>query len=340
VLLLTRRDVEDLLDPDELLEAVGSALSALSAGDASMPARTGVAADAGGYLGVMPAFVPGVGALTTKLVSVFPSNAAAGLPTHQAVVAAFDPSTGAVAAVMDGTAITAARTAAASALATRLLARSDASVLAIVGTGVQASSHLHAVTRVRPFREVRIAGRDRRKAEALAAGSSTYLTAPDAGTGPHEAPAPVSVSVAASFADAVAGADVVCACTHAAEPVVERAWLSPGVHVTSVGLHPDGHEVDRTILTDALVAVESRSSALAPYPAGANDLARALRDGTLTGDRIVELGELVAGTRAGRSTDAQTTFYRSVGVAVEDAAAAALVLDRARERGVGRLLEL
>ncbi len=326
VLLLTRDDVERLLDPDQLLDAITAALVALSAGDASMPLRIGVPGEAGGSLAVMPAFVPSIGALTTKLVSVFPGNSGTELPTHQAVIVAFDPSTGRVDAVMDGTAITAARTAAASALSTRVLAREDASVLAIVGTGVQARSHLRAVTRVRSFEEVRIAGRDRAKATAVAEDPSTTLT--------------MTVAVAPSVRDAIAGADVVCACTHSPTPLVERSWLARGAHVTSVGLHPDGHEVDLDTVADALVAVESRASALAPYPAGANDLAWAIRDGRLTEDRVVELGELVAGTRTGRGDAGQLTLYRSVGVAVEDGAAAALVLTRANEGGVGRSVEL
>jgi alanine dehydrogenase len=326
VLLLSRRDVEDLLDLDELVDSVASALRALSNGTAAMPARTGVAAAAGGFLAVMPAFVPSMGALTTKLVTLFPGNAGTSLPTHQAVIVAFDASTGTVEAIMDGTEITAARTAAGSALATRLLAREDARVLAILGTGVTARSHLRAVTRVRAFREVRVAGRDRDRAAAVAAESSTYLTIP--------------ASAAASFEEALDGADVVCACTHSPTPLVTRPRLAVGAHVNSVGVHPDGGEIDAATVGDALVVVESRASALGSFPAGANELATAIGDGSLTPDRIVEIGELIEGTRPGRSGPDQITLYKSVGVAVEDAAAAALVLARARERGIGRLLDL
>jgi alanine dehydrogenase len=159
VLMLSRDDVAALLDPDELLEAVASALADLSAGGASMPARIGVPGDRGGYLAVMPAYVPSAAALTTKLVTLYPGNAGTDLPTHQAVIVAIDPSDGRVVAVMDGTEITASRTAAASALATRLLSRNDAGVLAVIGTGVQARSHLRAVPRVRTLNEIRIAGR-------------------------------------------------------------------------------------------------------------------------------------------------------------------------------------
>jgi ornithine cyclodeaminase/alanine dehydrogenase-like protein (mu-crystallin family) len=199
-------------------------------------------------------------------------------------------------------------------------------VLAILGTGVQAASHLHAITRVRPFREVRVAGRDRQKAEALAEHSSIYLTIP-------------AVDVA-SFADAIDGADVICACTHSPDPVVERRHLAPGTHVNSVGAHATGGEVDGATVGAALVAVESRGSALGAFPAGANELAWAIRDGRLDPDAIVELGELVSGVRTGRVERDRLTLYKSVGVAVEDAAAAMLVLGRARERGIGRAVEL
>jgi ornithine cyclodeaminase len=160
----------------------------------------------------------------------------------------------------------------------------------------------------------------------LAQGSSTSLTIP--------------VKVAPTFREAIDGADVVCACTHSPDPVVTRAWLRRGAHVNSVGVHPDGREVDPGTVTDALVAVESRASALRPFPAGANDLAWPIRDGLLAEERIVELGELISGHRAGRTADDQLTLYKSVGVAVEDAAAASLVLARASERGVGRLVDL
>ena len=326
MLVLTREDVQGLLDPDALVEAVASALAAVSAGEADMPPRTGVGAADGGFLGSMPAYVPSIGALTTKLVTLFPGNAGSDLPTHQAVIVAFDPRTGAVEAVMDGTEITAARTAAASALATRLLARDDADVLAILGTGVQAASHLRAVARVRAFREVRVAGRDPHKAEFLAQRSSTELTIP--------------VVAAGSFAEAMDGAGGVCACTHSPDAVVERRFLAPGAHVNSVGAHATGGEVDGATVAASLVAVESRASALGAFPAGANELAWAIGDGRLDPEGIVELGELVAGTRTGRIDREGLTLYKSVGVAVEDAAAAALVLGRARERGVGRTVRL
>jgi alanine dehydrogenase len=327
VLVLSRHDVEQLLDLDELVEAVAQALVDLSAGRASMPPR--VAAEVGeleALLAVMPAYLPSAAVLSSKLVTVFPHNDAAGLPSHQAVIVAFDPATGAPLALMDATSITASRTAAGSALATRLLANEGASVLAILGTGVQARSHARAVARIMgQVSEVRVAGRDAGKAEVLA------RELVDAG---------LPARAVATWEDASIGAEVVCATTHTVDPIVRRAGLSPGAHVNSVGFNPAGREVAPDVVGEALVAVESRASTLAPPPAGAPDLAGPLADGLLTRDDVVEVGELVAGTRDGRSSTDQITLYRSVGVAVEDAAAAGLVLKAARDRDAGIDVEI
>ena len=325
MLVLDKREVESLLDPDALRAAVAAALADLSAGRASMPTRiAALVPERDGLLAVMPAYLPGAGALTTKLVSLFPRNT--DRPTHQAVIVAFDPATGSPAALMDGEAITAARTAAGSALATDLLARPDAATLAVLGTGVQARAHLRALVRVRAFREIVVGARDAAKGSALA----------------REIAAETGISArAASFADAVRVADVVCACTHSAEPVVRREWLRGGTHVNSVGFNTAGREVDGETVAAALVVVESRAAALAPPPGGSNDLAWPIRDGLIAATHVhAELGEIVSGARPGRADASQITLYKSVGVAVEDAAAAALVLRLARERGVGRTIEI
>jgi ornithine cyclodeaminase/alanine dehydrogenase-like protein (mu-crystallin family) len=327
VLVLSRREVEALLDVDALVDALAGAMADLSAGRAVAPNRVAATVpERDGLLAAMPGYVPSSGALASKLVSLFPENAGSAVPTHQAVIAVFDPADGRPVALLDGTAITALRTGAGSALATRLLAREDASVLAILGTGVQARSHAATVTRVRPFAEVRVAGRAPAKAEALAEELAAQLDVP--------------VRAASSFAAACAGAAVVCATTHALEPVVRRAALAPGTHVTSVGYDPRGREVDDDTVADALVAIESRAATLAPPPSGSNDLIEPIERGLLDPGEVVEVGELVAGTRTGRSSQEQLTLYKSVGVAVQDAAAAALVLRVARERGAGQELEL
>jgi ornithine cyclodeaminase/alanine dehydrogenase-like protein (mu-crystallin family) len=295
MLVLTRNEVEELLDLDALLDALAAAHAELSAGRASLVPRMGAFADDTGILGAMPAYAPSAG-LGCKLVTLFPENR--DRPTHQALIALFEPDTGTPVALMDGTYITAMRTGAAAALAARLLARPDARVLAILGSGVQSRSAQEMFPRARDFAEVRVAGRG-------------------------------------EFEDAVHGADVVHATTASPEPVVRFEWLSPGAHVSSVGYGAGGSELDPAIVERAdIVVVEQRDSAFAPIPAGAPELEPRGRDG------VVELGEVIAGTSVGRSSDEQITLYKSVGVAVQDLAAAALVLDAARERGAGQEIEL
>jgi ornithine cyclodeaminase len=311
MLVLTRSDVEELLDLRELEHALARAHAELSSGSVSMPPRIAAWANEKGLLGAMPAYLPSAG-LGCKLVTLFPGNT--DRPTHQAAIMLFDPDTGTPIVLMDGTYVTEARTAGAAALAARLLAREDATVLAILGTGAQARAHAHAFAGVRDWSEIRIAGRDYGKAQALAG--------------------EVGATAAASFEEAVRGADVVAATTHSPEPVVRREWLSPGTHVSSVGATQSGGEVDPAIVADATLVVETLA-ALAPPPAGASELA-----GLDESAVHAELGELVSGARPGRTTPVETTLYKSVGVAVQDLAAAALVLAAARERGAGLTIEL
>jgi len=327
MLVLSRADVERLLDLDRLREAVARAMADLSAGRVSMPPRiAAIVPERDALLAAMPAYLPSSGALATKLVSLFPRNT--DRPTHQAVIVVFDADNGSPLALMDGEAITAARTAAGSALATDLLARTDAQVLAVIGTGVQARAHLRAVPRVREFREVRLAGRHGEKALALLDEARDWLPR-------------ANLRMLTSYSQAEAGADVICAATHSPEPVVRREWLSAGAHVTSVGYNTAGREIDGATFRDALVVVESRAATLAPPPAGSNDIAMAIAEGAMTREHVhAELGELVSGAKAGRTDASQITLYKSVGVAVQDAAAAAMVLESARKAGVGRTIDL
>jgi alanine dehydrogenase len=323
VLVLSGGEIRALLDLDALIDALAAAMADLSAGRASVPER--IAADVGeadGLLAAMPGYVPSLDALVSKLVTLFPGNAGTSVPTHQAVIAVFDPRTGSPTAFLDGTEITDARTGGCSALSARLLAREDARVLAIIGTGVQARSHARAMVRVRPIEEIRVAGRDPARAQALATELDRELAA--------------RVRVAGSVEEAVDRASIVCATTHALEPVLERGWLAPGTHVTSVGYNTAGREIDDATVADAYVCVESRAAALAPAPAGSNDLTQPIASGLIGRDHIrAELGELVAGTVPGPASPDQITLYKSVGVAVQDAAAAALVLRAARAAGAG-----
>jgi ornithine cyclodeaminase/alanine dehydrogenase-like protein (mu-crystallin family) len=287
MLVLSRAEVEELLDLDELTDALARAHVELSAGAASMPPRIAALAGDAGLLGAMPAYLPSAG-LGCKLVSLFPGNV--DRPTHQAEIVVFDPENGSPVAVMDGTYITAMRTAAAAALAARTLAREDARVLAILGTGVQSRAAQEMFPRVRDFAEIRVAGRG-------------------------------------EYEDAVRGADVVHATTHSPDPVVLDAWLEPGAHVSSVGYNAPGSELDPAIVARAdVICIESRGSAFAPPPSGAPELAG------LDPERTVELGEVLARTRPGRTRAEQLTLYKSVGVAVQDLAAAGLVLAAAEAR--------
>jgi alanine dehydrogenase len=313
LLYLCRADVERLLDIDAMLEALAKALVIFSSGITSVPPRTAARVPDLGLLGAMAGYVPGV-ALEIKLVSVFPGNHGRGIPSHQGLIALFDEEDGRPLAVMDGAYITAIRTGGTAAVAARTLAREDVKVLAILGAGVQGGSHLDTFTRVRDFDEIRVASRDGAKAAALAARNPR-------------------ARVASSFEEAVRGADVVACCTDAREPVLRREWLKPGAHVSSVG-GTFGPELDRATLDAAKIFVEWRGAALNAPPAGAHELQG------MDADLMTEVGEVLAGTRAGRTSDDDITVYKSTGHAVEDAATARLVYDRARAEGVGVSLAL
>ena len=308
LLVLSQADVQRLLDLDELLDALARAFQEVSAGRTSVPPRT-AARTRDGFLGVMPGYLPGAG-LESKLVTVFAGNHDHGLPSHQALIALFDEETGTALALMDGTHITAVRTAAAAALSARLVARPDSRVLAILGAGVQGQHHLEAMRRGGEFHEIRVASRNRDHAEALA----STLTCARAMT---------------DFEQAVRGADVVCCCTDAPAPVIACDWLRPGAHVTSVGANMAGPELDAETVRRGHLFVESRI-AFSPPPAGSAELA-GLDPGTAT-----ELGELIDGAAPGRQSEDEITVYKSMGHASEDAAAARLVYDRALREGAGQ----
>jgi len=313
LLYLSRADVERLLDIDAMLDALGRALVVFSSGITSVPPRSAARVPDRGLLGVMAGYVPGI-ALEVKLVSVFPANHHHDLPSHQGLIAIFDEDNGAPLALMDGTYITAIRTGGTAAVAARALARENASVLAILGAGVQGASHLETFPRVRDFKEIRVASRNADTAKALAARHPRGV-------------------VAASFEAAVRGADVVACCTDAREPILSRAWLKPGAHVSSVG-GTFGPELDGPTIAAGRVFVEWRGAATNPPPAGAVELQG------LDLASITEVGEVLAGTKPGRQSDDEITIYKSAGHAVEDAATARLVYDRAKAEGAGVSLPL
>ncbi len=313
ILLLTAAEVQSLLDPDALLDALAEGFRALSAGRVEAPNRIGVTVPNTGFLLNMPAYQPGH-PIAVKMVSVFHDNLRLGLPSHQALITLFDAQTGTPIALLDGTAITALRTAGAAALSARLLARPESHVLAIVGAGVQGQAHLKLLPHVRPFAQIRIASRQVAHARQLAA-TDTRAQAVE------------------TAEEAVRGADVVCLCTSAGEPVIRRAWLAPGVHVTSVGYAPPGSELDPQVIEQGRLFVESRL-AFAPPPAGCSELAgRDPQTGT-------ELGEVLLGRGQGRQSREELTIYKAMGHACEDLVAASLIYQRARQAGVGRTVTL
>jgi alanine dehydrogenase len=321
MLLLTERDVRDLLSMDDLIDAMHGALAEFSGGRVQQPLRTVLEVGAQqAFFGVMPAYIPGAGALGTKLVTVFGSNASLGLPSHLATIVLLDSTTGELLSIMDGRYITEARTAAVSAVSARLLARADADVLAILGSGVQARSHARAIARVRCLREVRVWSPSVERRHAFAADMRTEIDAP--------------IQAAASARDAVRGAGLIVLATAARTPIVESGWIDQGAHIMAVGAcRPDQREMDAALLARSRLFVDSRAGALAE----AGDIVLAIGEGALTAGHIAaEIGELAAGTAAGRSSAAEVTVFKSLGMAVEDVAAAHLAYRRATERGLGR----
>jgi ornithine cyclodeaminase/alanine dehydrogenase-like protein (mu-crystallin family) len=308
--VIGQSDVESLLDHDELMAAVATALGQLSAGESSVPPRIATFTEHG-LIAAMPGYLPGSPA-AVKLVSVFPGNAEHDRPTHQAIVVVFDPATGTPRAIMDGTAITARRTAATSAVAAQALVRPRPRVLAILGAGVQGQAHLDVMRRVFELDEVRIASRTPGRAATLAA----------------DEPGARAVF---SFEEAVRDADVVCCCTDAREPIVELDWLKRGSHVSSVGT---GNEVDAATVAASNVFVEWRGAVTSPPPAGATELQG------LHPDDVTEIGEVLAGTRPGRRSAGETTLFKSTGHAAEDVAAASVVLRRALAAAIGTAIRL
>lgn len=332
MIVLSQRDIGELLPMRDCIDIMASALGALARGESQVPLRTMMRLPNGrDIFALMPAYVANPAVVGAKVISVFPGNHGTKLDSHQGAVLLFDASNGSLQAVMDATAITAIRTAAVSALSTRLLAREDADVLAIIGSGVQARKHLEAIPLVRSIKRVRIWSRNRANAEALChpepVGSAQGKL--------REGPACV---VCASAEDAVRGASIVCATTSATEPVLKGEWIAPGTHVIAVGsATPRAREVDTALVKKSRLFVDSRLSALKEP----GDILIPLEEGEITPDHIVaELGELVNGTRDGRKTGEEITFFKSLGLAVEDLAAAHHVHANALRLSKGTHVEL
>ena len=318
-LVLTHDEVERLLPMRECIDVMQDALAALALGHLYLPLRSVARApDGKSFMGLMPTHRAGDDAAWgLKAICVVPDNPTRGLDAHQGGVLLFDGETGEIRALLNASAITAIRTAAVSGVATRALAAADAKELAILGSGVQARAHLEAMTAVRDFERIRVYSRTREHAESLARES------------------PVPVEVAESAEAAVRGADVVVTATTSAEPVVSRAWLKDGAHVNAVGAcFPTTRELDSDTVADAAVVVDRRESALNE----AGDVVIPMREGRFGEDHLrAELGELLIG--AAQLGEAPLTVFESLGLAVEDLAAAQYVLRRAEETATGVLVE-
>ena len=313
ILMLNQAEVQRLLDPDALLLALAEGFKAHCRGLVNAPKRSEVSVPNAGVLLTMPAYQQDR-EITVKLVSVFHGNEQLGIPAHQALICLFDPQTGTPLAIMDGTYITALRTAGAAALSTPVAGTANSQVLAIVGAGVQGRSHLQMLPRVRSFSEIRVASRQIAHAAQLAAIDAR-------------------VRVVSTIEEAVRGADVVCLCTNAAEPVISPDWLTPGMHLTSVGYRPPHGELDPRVIAQGRLFVETRL-AFEPPPAGCGELTGL--DPTLG----AEIGEVLLGIRQGRLSNDEITIYKAMGHASEDMAAASLVYHRAQQERLGRTVTL
>lgn len=306
-------EVEELLDYAGCIEAMRRAMIALSAGERPQPLRQIFTVGDGEMFGTMPGELAALSTFGAKLVSVFRDPERPGCTRHQGVVVAYDGETGAVRCVADAEPVTKIRTGCATAVATDALARADAEVLAVFGTGVQAEAHLKAVPLVRPFREILLWGRSPDKAREFAAGMSEEI---------RQAITPVS-----DAREAASRADVICLVTSSPEPVIMADWVRPGTHVNLVGSsHLGPVEVDPALLVGARFVADYRPGALAQGAELAAARERGLVDESYA---VIEIGEVLGGRVAGRESDGQITLYKSLGHVVQDLAAAVYLDERA-----------
>jgi ornithine cyclodeaminase/alanine dehydrogenase-like protein (mu-crystallin family) len=317
LLVLSAADVHAVLGYADCAAAMRRALVALASGRAQQPLRTVVKpAGAAGLVALMPAYLAdGAGSYGLKALCITPGNPAVGLDAHQGLVLLSDGNSGEPVAILNASAVTEIRTAAVSVVATELLAKPAAGTLAVVGTGVQARAHICALDQARPLAEVRLASRDPDNARRLAEALRGQTRAP--------------LRACASAQAAVDGADIIVTATSSAEPVLDRDWLAPGTHINAVGAClPNARELDSATVTDGVLVADRRESVLAE----SGDYLLAAADGAVGPDHIrAELGEILLGTAVGRSAADEITIFESLGLAVEDLAAADLAYRQAAE---------
>ncbi len=324
VLVVNQREVAALLPMAECMDVMTDALRALAEGNAQLPLRTIVRLpDGRSAFGAMPAYLGRPASMGLKVVTVFPGNEGTRYDSHIGAVLLFDVEHGRLLAIMDASAVTAIRTAAVSGVATRLLACEDASTLALLGSGVQAMTHLEAMRLARPIARVRVWSRNGERAARFAARATARFGVP--------------VEPAATAQLAVEGADVVCTVTSAREPVLRGEWLAPGAHVNAVGSsQPTARELDSEAVRRARLFVDRRESTVNE----AGDFLVPKHDGIIGDDHIVgEIGELLLGRVAGRRSADEVTLFKSLGLAIEDGAAAHHVHARAVATGAGTRVE-
>jgi len=324
-LVISQREVPGLLPMKECIDVMAETLKATSRGDTVLPLRSMMwLPDRRGLLGLMPASLGDPSVMGLKVVSVFPGNHGTEFDSHQGVVLLYEVEHGSLLAVIDATSITAIRTAAASGAATRLLAREDASDVAILGSGVQARTHLEAMRAVRPLHRIRVWSRDPGNARTFAARESRGAL--------------VKVEVAATAREAVTGADLICTTTASREPVLLGDWIEPGAHVNAAGAcFPTARELDTRAVARSRLYVDRRESTL--HEAG--DFIIPKNEGAIGDDHIVgEVGEALLGRVPGRRSRDEVTLFKSLGIAVEDLAAAHHIYRAALERGQGTAIEL
>jgi len=332
LLVLSAADVHVLLSYDECAAAMRGALTALASGQAQQPLRTVIAPDgAAGLMALMPSYLTaGTGpggdreaAYGLKAICITAANPAAGLDTHQGVVLLSSGATGEPLALLNASAVTEIRTAAVSVVATDLLARPDADQLAVIGTGVQARAHILALDGARQLSQIRVAGRDQQRAEQFAASFDGQTTAP--------------VAACPSAREAVADASVIVTATSSAQPVLNRDWIAPGTHINAVGAClPHQRELDTATVAAGVLFADRRESLLAE----SGDYVLAAAEGAVTPAQIrAELGELLLGTAAGRASADEITIFESLGLAIEDLAAARRVYQLAAEAGAGSRID-
>jgi len=330
VLVLSHRDVLAALPAAACAEAMAEVLAAQARGDAYVPLRSVmIPPDAAGFMGLMPGWRGAhdgqAAAFGLKAVCIMPGNPARGLDAHQGIVTLFDGQTGQPTAILDASAITERRTAAVTAVATEVLARRDARVLAILGAGTQARAHVEALAPVRAWEHVRVYSPTVAHAQRLVGAADTAGVA--------------GIVVAGSAREAVAGADVVVTATSSREPVLRRDWLAEGAHVNAVGASsPNSRELDTATVAASALFCDSRES----LRNEAGEFQLAIAEGLIPGEEHVraELGEVLAGRAAGRGDDGELTVFRSLGLAVEDLAAAQSAVAAAVEQGLGTEIEL